>query len=81
MTTEPPGWSSPGSGDWSAPNPAPVPSPAPAWGAPQGWGAPAPAPPGYFPPRTPEVRPGVVPLRPLGVGEIIDGAISTMRRH
>jgi hypothetical protein len=27
------------------------------------------------------VKPGVVPLRPLGVGEILDGAISTMRRH
>lgn len=63
MTSEPPGWSSPGGGGWSAPNPAPAP------------------PPGYFPPRPPEVRPGVVPLRPLGVGEIIDGAISTMRRH
>ncbi|MGQ0632022.1 MAG: glycerophosphoryl diester phosphodiesterase membrane domain-containing protein [Sporichthyaceae bacterium] len=24
---------------------------------------------------------GVVPLRPLGIGEIIDGAITTMRRH
>jgi hypothetical protein len=34
-----------------------------------------------MPPRPPEVRPGVVPLRPLGVGEIIDGAISTMRQH
>ncbi len=62
MTSEPPGWSSPGAGGWSAPNPAPPP-------------------PGYFPPRPPEVRPGVVPLRPLGVGEIIDGAISTMRQH
>lgn len=26
-------------------------------------------------------KPGVIPLRPLGVGEILDGAISTMRKH
>ena len=26
-------------------------------------------------------KPGVVPLRPLGVGEILDGAVSTMRAH
>jgi hypothetical protein len=31
--------------------------------------------------RPPEVKPGVIPLRPLGVGEILDGAITTMRRH
>ncbi|MEU6646593.1 hypothetical protein ABZ863_29160 [Saccharomonospora sp. NPDC046836] len=26
-------------------------------------------------------QPGVIPLRPLGVGEILDGAISTMRKY
>lgn len=26
-------------------------------------------------------KPGVIPLRPLGLGEILDGAITTMRRH
>ncbi|WP_216214338.1 hypothetical protein [Amycolatopsis aidingensis] len=26
-------------------------------------------------------KPGVIPLRPLGLGEILDGSISTMRRH
>jgi len=31
--------------------------------------------------RPPEVKPGVIPLRPLGIGEILDGAITTMRRH
>jgi hypothetical protein len=61
--TEPPGWSSPAPGGWSAPQAPPPPS----------WG--------YVPPRPLEIRPGVVPLRPLGVGEIIDGAISTMRQH
>uniref|UniRef100_UPI0004CC0792 glycerophosphoryl diester phosphodiesterase membrane domain-containing protein n=1 Tax=Streptomyces cellulosae TaxID=1968 RepID=UPI0004CC0792 len=35
-----------------------------------GWGGPPPA-----------AKPGVIPLRPLGVGEILDGAVSTMRTH
>ena len=34
---------------------------------------------GYPPDRTP--KPGVVPLRPLGVGEVLDGALTTIRRH
>jgi hypothetical protein len=42
----------------------------PGWGQ-GGWGAPPP----------PEVKPGIVPLRPLGVGEILDGAITCMRVH
>lgn len=40
----------------------------PAWGG--GWGGPPPA-----------AKPGVIPLRPLGVGEILDGAVSTMRTY
>ncbi|MFJ2278252.1 glycerophosphoryl diester phosphodiesterase membrane domain-containing protein [Streptomyces sp. NPDC087866] len=60
----------------SAPPPYPgrsTPPQGPAWGsAPQGpgWGAPPAA-----------AKPGVIPLRPLGVGEILDGAVSTMRAH
>ncbi|MGW1812575.1 DUF7544 domain-containing protein [Streptomyces sp. NPDC002125] len=67
----PPGqWSPP-----SAPGQGPgAPPPAPGWGgAPQqgpGWGG-APL----------AAKPGVIPLRPLGVGEILDGAVSTMRTH
>ncbi|MET7320480.1 glycerophosphoryl diester phosphodiesterase membrane domain-containing protein [Streptomyces sp. NPDC005549] len=38
------------------------------WGV--GWGGPPPA-----------AKPGVIPLRPLGVGEILDGAVSTMRTY
>ncbi|MFJ6216356.1 glycerophosphoryl diester phosphodiesterase membrane domain-containing protein [Streptomyces sp. NPDC092296] len=34
-----------------------------------GWGAP------------PSPKPGVIPLRPLGVGEVLDGAVSTTRRY
>ncbi|MFF9072129.1 glycerophosphoryl diester phosphodiesterase membrane domain-containing protein [Streptomyces sp. NPDC014646] len=62
-------WSPP-----SAPGTGPgVPPPGYGWGAgPQGpgWGQPPAA-----------ARPGVIPLRPLGVGEILDGAVSTMRTH
>ncbi|MER7490315.1 glycerophosphoryl diester phosphodiesterase membrane domain-containing protein [Streptomyces sp. NPDC126497] len=83
-------------GQWSAPagpdrTPPPPPS-GPGWGTPPpgghggpggpggpgawggnwggGWGGPPPA-----------AKPGVIPLRPLGVGEILDGAVSTMRAH
>ena len=35
---------------------------------------------GRLAPR-PAAKPGVIPLRPLGVGEILDGAVSTMRAH
>ncbi|MFF3556590.1 glycerophosphoryl diester phosphodiesterase membrane domain-containing protein [Streptomyces tsukubensis] len=72
-------WSSeqPPAGQWSAPSvPGPrgggqVPSPGPGWGGNPhgGWGRPAAA------------KPGVIPLRPLGVGEILDGAVSTLRAH
>ncbi|MGV9315625.1 glycerophosphoryl diester phosphodiesterase membrane domain-containing protein [Streptomyces sp. NPDC003691] len=72
-------WSSeqPPAGQWSAPSvPGPrgggqVPPPGPGWGGyPHGgWG------------RPPVAKPGVIPLRPLGVGEILDGAVSTLRTH
>ncbi|ROQ68576.1 glycerophosphoryl diester phosphodiesterase family protein [Streptomyces sp. 840.1] len=69
-------WSStqPPAGQWSPPSsPGPgAPPPAPGWGGRPpgpGWGRPHAA------------RPGVIPLRPLGVGEILDGAVSTMRAH
>ncbi|MGA5582743.1 glycerophosphoryl diester phosphodiesterase membrane domain-containing protein [Streptomyces thermodiastaticus] len=38
------------------------------WGA--GWGGPPPA-----------AKPGIIPLRPLGVGEILDGAVTMLRTH
>ncbi|MFF3339080.1 glycerophosphoryl diester phosphodiesterase membrane domain-containing protein [Streptomyces flavidovirens] len=69
----------PPAGQWSAPsgqNTPPDPpqqQPAPNWGGrPRGggWGGPPPA-----------AKPGVIPLRPLGVGEILDGAVSTLRAH
>ncbi|MFF1375673.1 glycerophosphoryl diester phosphodiesterase membrane domain-containing protein [Streptomyces sp. NPDC058308] len=56
-------------------------------GGPGGGGPGAPGGPGGYrgwgawqgPP--PAAKPGVIPLRPLGVGEILDGAVSTMRAH
>ncbi|MFF1925845.1 glycerophosphoryl diester phosphodiesterase membrane domain-containing protein [Streptomyces sp. NPDC058221] len=71
-STQPPAgqWSPPSS---SAPGPG-TPPPAPGWGGrrPQGpgWGG-----------RPDAAKPGVIPLRPLGIGEILDGAVSTMRAH
>ncbi|MFF1295030.1 MULTISPECIES: hypothetical protein [unclassified Streptomyces] len=81
---------------WSAPtgpaNPGqtpPPPPPGPGWGArpPAGPGGPGNGQGGYGgwgsgwggPP--PAAKPGVIPLRPLGVGEILDGAVSTMRTY
>ncbi|WP_406000489.1 hypothetical protein [Streptomyces sp. NBC_00829] len=64
-------------GQWSAPTAQDAPrTPAPppgGWGGGQprgGWGQPPAA-----------AKPGVIPLRPLGVGEILDGAVSTLRAH
>ncbi|MGW7361086.1 hypothetical protein ACWGI0_31840 [Streptomyces sp. NPDC054802] len=64
----------PAPGQWSAPiGPGQAPGPPPGWGGGGyggGWG------------RPPAVaKPGVIPLRPLGVGEILDGAVSTLRAH
>jgi hypothetical protein len=86
------GWASPG-GDppAQAPPAPPAPSgPAPSPGPPMpsygasapGWSAPAwNAPPGWGQPRPPEPKPGVVPLRPLGLGELLDGAVTIVRRY
>ncbi|MFD5187515.1 glycerophosphoryl diester phosphodiesterase membrane domain-containing protein [Streptomyces sp. NPDC058357] len=67
----------PPAGQWSPPSTPGTgpgaPPPAAGWGGgPQGpgWGQPPLA-----------AKPGVIPLRPLGVGEILDGAVSTMRAH
>ncbi|GHF77210.1 hypothetical protein FHX82_005945 [Amycolatopsis bartoniae] len=38
-------------------------------------------PPAQRPPGAGYGKPGVIPLRPLSVGEILDGAVTTMRRH
>ncbi|MEX2291064.1 MAG: hypothetical protein WD794_12165 [Mycobacteriales bacterium] len=71
-----PGWTAPegwGPPTPSAPPPAPPPSGEPQYGQPQ-YGQPP------DPPR-PDVKPGVVPLRPLGLGELLDGAVGVVRRY
>ncbi|MGP9020499.1 DUF7544 domain-containing protein [Streptomyces sp. BR1] len=78
----------PPAGQWSPPAGAPgqgPPLPPPGRPGPHqggGWGQP-PAPGGWNSGwgRPPAAKPGVIPLRPLGVGEILDGAVSTMRAH
>jgi Membrane domain of glycerophosphoryl diester phosphodiesterase len=59
----------------------------PGYGQP-GYGQPGPWPPGALPPPGPGPRygqsapkPGVIPLRPLGLGEILDGSFATVRRN
>lgn len=64
--------------NWSAQQPPAQPNP--------GWGAPPPGRPGWdkgggYWNQPPAAKPGIIPLRPLGVGEILDGAVSTMRAH
>ncbi|ARF72891.1 hypothetical protein B7C62_11885 [Kitasatospora albolonga] len=65
----PPGQWSPPSNTTGGPG---APPPAPGWGSGQqpGWGGPPPV-----------AKPGVIPLRPLGLGEILDGSVSALRAH
>jgi hypothetical protein len=74
--SEPPAWQAPGS---PPPAAAPASVPPTSWGAPTSWGPVPPA--GYAAPPPAPPRPGVVPLRPLGLGEILDGAVQTMRHN
>lgn len=74
--------------------PPPPPPPGGGWGG-GGWGGGRPGGPGPGGPGgpggypgwgawqgpPPAAKPGVIPLRPLGVGEILDGAVSTMRTY
>ncbi|MBB1253796.1 glycerophosphoryl diester phosphodiesterase membrane domain-containing protein [Streptomyces alkaliterrae] len=70
---------------WSAQQP-PAGQPT-SWPQPGGWsapGQPSGPPGGQWGPAShhaPAAKPGVIPLRPLSVGEILDGAVSTMRAH
>ncbi|MDT9689363.1 hypothetical protein Q5762_13645 [Streptomyces sp. P9(2023)] len=76
-----PQWSKdqPPAGQWSPPT-APVPGQAPGPQPGPGWGGPPPQGYGNWG-RPPAAKPGVIPLRPLGMGEILDGAVSTMRTY
>lgn len=77
----------------STQHPAPASDPPRNWSAQQppaqrspGWGSPPPGRPGWEKwggswNQPPAAKPGIIPLRPLGVGEILDGAVTTMRAH
>ena len=83
-----------GGGDWAPPG---TPAPPPGWSAeqpPPAYPPPTvPPPPGWAPPPATgqwtaypttyqsAPRPGIVPLRPLSVGEILDGAFTAIRRY
>lgn len=83
---EPPGWSVPQPPSWTSPGGPGAPG-APAGGPPIPPGPP-PGPPGpsfgpqygAWGPPVQAPRPGIVPLRPLGVADILDGAIGYVRR-
>ncbi|MFE2447552.1 hypothetical protein ACWDHW_34235 [Streptomyces melanosporofaciens] len=61
-------------GRWTASGQGPTPPPVPPASTPSGgWGT------GPRQPAAP--RPGVIPLRPLAVGEILNGAVAIMRTH
>jgi hypothetical protein len=92
MTEPPAGWTSPGdppSGYGPPPGAQPTPPPPPGYYPPAGYAPP----PGYPPPYGTPVYgaplyggpvglpPGVVPLRPLTVGELLDGAVKVIRRY
>lgn len=68
----PPQWSTvqPPRGQWAPTDRPGMPGPAGGWGG--GWGAPG---------QPPAPQPGVVPLRPLSVSEILGGTVTTLRRN
>ncbi len=75
---QPPGYGLP-------PGPPPPPPPGYGWNQPPGYGWNQPPggwsqPPGGWGPP-PGLKPGVIPLRPLGLGEILDGALATIRLY
>lgn len=87
----PPGqWTSPTPGQTpppQAPQQPQQPQPGQGWGSQGGqYGSPYggqygyPGGPGQWG-QPPAAKPGVIPLRPLGLGEILDGAVATMRSH
>ncbi|HVE74979.1 MAG TPA: hypothetical protein VNA30_07855 [Mycobacteriales bacterium] len=93
MTEPPQEWAAPGAPTTPSGEPSPGtgasagPAAPPEWQTPPGWGGSAgsgTAAPGgalWGAPRPVDVKPGVVPLRPLGLGELLDGAVAIIRRY
>lgn len=71
MSEPPSGWNPPGEpAGWTSPTSAapPMQGYGPAYGGQPGWYGSSP-------------QPGIVPLRPLGLGELLDGAIKILRKY
>jgi hypothetical protein len=85
MSDDPQGWHPPSGSGWQPPQPPQQPPPPPQQQPPPiagGWGAPPPQQAwGWGAPLPPENKPGIIPLRPLAVGEVLDGVFSTIRRY
>jgi hypothetical protein len=83
--TPAPGAPQPTPGAVPTPPPAPVPSfgqpPAPPYGHPYGYGYGHPGGPAPWPRPFRAPQPGVIPLRPLDVGDLLAGTFATIRRH
>ncbi len=80
----PPGWGQPQPpSGWNQPPPPSGWSQPPDWNQqppPAGWGQPQSGGPGQWGPLPQAEKPGIIPLRPLAVGEILDGTFSALRR-
>jgi hypothetical protein len=79
--SEPPSWTAPGAGGQQ---PVPPQGPPPPGASPQGppaggWGQPSVVPGGSW--AAPAPRPGIIPLRPLSLGELWDGAFRAVRSN
>ena len=79
-----PGQAPPPAGGYGQPGAgygAPVPGQQPGSYGQPGYGAPGQRPHPPWPGQPQAPKPGVIPLRPLGVGEILDGAFTSIRRN
>ncbi|MEH3076543.1 MAG: hypothetical protein PGN11_07640 [Quadrisphaera sp.] len=77
--SEPPSWTAPGTGGQQPVPPHGAPQKAPQPPGSGGWGQPAAAPGGAWAAAAP--RPGIIPLRPLSLGELWDGAFRAVRSN
>ncbi|WP_113703192.1 glycerophosphoryl diester phosphodiesterase membrane domain-containing protein [Nonomuraea lactucae] len=90
---QPPPYGAPQTSPWTAPGPHPQAPAGPGQPPPHQHGAPWQAhgqahgqvhgqvQPGYGHMPPPALRPGIIPLRPLGLGDILDGTIKLIRSH
>jgi hypothetical protein len=76
----PPGGYGPAPG-YGPPGGYPPPGYGPPGYGPPGYPPPGYGPPGYGPPVAPALRPGVIPLRPLSVSDIFNGAVAYIRAN